>query len=187
MPFWSDVSTVPKRNHRFLVSLGALGAPQYTVKTVSKPKFSVNNVEHNFLSHKFNFPGIVSWDPVSMTVADGAGFMNEDGVFSTSAGDNNAENFYAALITSGYITPSDMSTTQQSSFSKSQAAGAAGKITISQIGDDQTILDRFELISPWIESVDFGSLSYEDDGITEIQLSFRYDYATFMGINATGA
>tara|TARA_R110000824_G_scaffold151702_2_gene322745 strand:+ start:357 stop:938 length:582 start_codon:yes stop_codon:yes gene_type:complete len=187
MPFWSAANVVPKRNHRFLVTVGGLPVPQYTAKTVSKPVFNVNNVEHNFLSHKFNFPGMVTWDPVEMTFVDGAGATdntNSPPVF-VSDDSNNAKNFYNAIIGSGYLAPANMDATTSRTFNKSAATFALGSVLIQQIGDDSTVLDEFQLVNPWLEKIDFGSLSYEDDGITEISVTFRYDYALFGGINAT--
>ena len=64
MPFWSTNFRAegaplkdPKRNFRFKVEFdgieGDSGALAWYAKSVTKPSFTVENVEHAYLNHKF--------------------------------------------------------------------------------------------------------------------------------------
>ena len=81
MSFWSQQSTEPYRQFRFLVSF-ELGAPaqgadagsganlHFFAMKVDKPMFKVGEYNHKFINHQFNFPGRVAWDPVTITMVD---------------------------------------------------------------------------------------------------------------------
>ena len=66
--FWSDASIEPKRKFRWLLSFR--GVPQWIMKKVGKPNFSLGEAEHNFLNYKFYYPGRVEWAEISMTLVD---------------------------------------------------------------------------------------------------------------------
>ena len=41
----------------------------------------------------------------------------------------------------------------------------------------QDVVEEWVLHGAWIKDVKYGDLSYEDDGMTEISVELRYDYA----------
>lgn len=168
MAFWSDSNLNPKRKNRFLVTIGDL--PQYLAKSAGKPSFSINNHEHNFLNHKFNFPGMISWDPIEITFVDAG-----------DSGDDTASALYQLLTNSGYVTPGDENAARNNAINKSSATSAAGQIIIEQIDETGSPIETSTLHNAWIESVSFGDVSYEDDGIVELTVSIRYDWAEIEG------
>jgi hypothetical protein len=66
--FWGDASLEPKRKFRWI--LGMNGIPHWLLKTASRPNISLTEAEHDFLNYKFYFPGRVSYDELSITLAD---------------------------------------------------------------------------------------------------------------------
>ena len=66
--FWSDYSIEPKRKFRWVLSFR--GIPQWILKRVTKPNFTVETTEHSFINYKFYYPGRVTWEEVSLTLAD---------------------------------------------------------------------------------------------------------------------
>jgi len=70
--FWTSANVEPKRKYRFLVQItgtkevGAL----WFAKGVNKPEITVESTEHTYLNHKFYYPGMVSWNEVSVTLVD---------------------------------------------------------------------------------------------------------------------
>ena len=66
--FWSDSRIEPKRKFRWLLSFR--GVPQWIMKKVGKPNFSLGEAEHSFLNYKFYYPGRVEWSEISMTLVD---------------------------------------------------------------------------------------------------------------------
>ena len=81
MPFWStnfgEDTTLndPKRKFRFIVEFQGIqaaqgGAQLWYAKTAAKPSFKVETTEHNYLNHKFHYPGAVTWEEVSITLVN---------------------------------------------------------------------------------------------------------------------
>ena len=43
------------------------------------------------------------------------------------------------------------------------------------------ILETWTLKNPWVSTLNFGDLSYEDDGLLELSMTITYDWAEFSG------
>ncbi len=69
MSFWTSKDIDPKRNFRFRLSNGG-GTHWWWAKTVDRPSFDVSNSEYQLINHKFKYPGIATWKPISITVVD---------------------------------------------------------------------------------------------------------------------
>jgi hypothetical protein len=166
MAFWSTADVEPKRGFRFLVQIGT--DVVWWAKQVSTPSFDVGEVEHSFLGNKYYFPGKVSWTEVSLTLVDP---VSPDAVFKT--------NEY--LVNSGYMIPSEesMGEGQAETISKKKATEVGLKlINIQVLNADGDIIEDWSLNNPFIKSVKYGDLSYEDDSLRTIELGIRYDWAT---------
>lgn len=190
MTFWTSAALEPKRQYRFLVTLGNMpGGLQFVVKKTTKPKIVVSNTEHNYLNHTFNFPGRVKFDPVTMTVVDA---VNPD----------SGQNLAAALQAGGYVIPRN--STQVTTMSKLGAVTALGTVKIKQISEsfvgqingasggelqdpsgfsDREIGEGVEvevwtLNNAWIEEFTPSELDYSSDELSTIELKIRYDWAT---------
>mgnify|MGYP003121460188 CR=1 FL=1 len=179
--FWSSAKPDPKRQYRFIVTIGDSQAtsanpnriPQFVAKTVTKPKVSITTVPHMFLDHEFKYPGRVTWDPVTVTMVDPGG---EDDIA-------------AALINrlgiSGYKYPD---TTAQAliSLSKEKASNALGSVFISQLNAEGRTVEEWALHNAFITSLDFGGLDYGSDDLSEISLELTYDWAVLNGSGGLG-
>jgi hypothetical protein len=170
--FWNSSALEPKRQHRWLLGL-AKGLQPYTVKTTDKPSFTINESEHQYFGHKFYYPGTVSWNEISVTLVD-------------PVDPDQSAALTQILENSGYLTPdrSDISNPQMHTVSKARAVAAIGpELTLSQYGVDSTgaPIETWTLHNPWIKDVKFGSLDYGSDDLVEIELTIRYDWATYSG------
>lgn len=165
MAFWSQADVEPKRGFRFIVQIGTQVV--WWAKQVSTPSFDVGEVEHSFLGNKYYFPGKVSWSEVSLTLVDP---ISPDAVALT--------NQY--LIDSGYMIPVNADDESQwKTISKSKATNVGlENIDIQVVNADGTIIEHWELKNPFIKSVKYGDLSYEDDALRTVELGIRYDWAT---------
>ena len=172
--FWSDASLEPKRQHRWLLYVGGepiagstqgtVGIPTYVVKRVTKPQFTISETIHSFFGHKFYYPGSVEWQTTSFTLVD-------------PVDPDVSRKLYEALISSGYNVPESE---RVNTLSKDLSVKALGQIvTLQQLNAENVVVDQFQLINPWITSVEFGSLDYESDAMVEVNVTIRYDYATF--------
>jgi hypothetical protein len=174
MPFWStnfgeDVTLKdPKRNFRFTIEFQGIqdeqgGALAWYAKSATKPSFTIENVEHSYLNHKFYYPGAVTWNTISVVMVDP---VSPD-VTAT---------FADILTQSGYSPPTNASSL--GSISKAKAAGALGAVMITQIDSDGNPLETWTLKNAFVKDVQLGELSYGDDELSTATVELMYDWAS---------
>lgn len=166
--FWSQATTEPKRKFRWLLYFG--GMPQFIAKTVSKPSFDVKTSQHMFLQHQFNYPGRVTWNPITMTLVDP---VDPDAT----------QSLYNILQASGYVLPTDVNGGPEGmeTISKQKMVEALGnRIQIDQIGPGgaSEIIESWILNNPIITSAKFDDLDYGSDEMLNISVGISYDWAT---------
>ena len=183
MPFWSTnfggdpTLKDPKRNFRFKVEFDGIdaesgGALAWYAKSVTKPSFTVENVEHAYLNHKFYYPGAVTWNTITIEMVAP---LTPD-VTAT---------FADILQQSGYAPPA--TSTALGSISKAKAANALGQITITQIDSDGNPLETWTLWNGFVKDFQLGTLAYGDDELTVTTLEVMYDWARVTTENASEA
>lgn len=167
--FWTQSTTNPKRKYRFQVSLNsgaavgtALGSGViWFAKTVAKPEITVNTAEAQYLSHKFYYPGTVEWNEVSLTLIDP---VSPDAAQAT----------LQMLTNMGYLGPNESKDADPQTISKGQAF----QVVITQIDSDGNPQETWTLKNAIITKLAFGDLDYSSEDLSEIEMSFRYDWAT---------
>ena len=179
MAFWNDQWSAPKQKSRFVVKIGE--ETLFNVKSVTKPKYSVDVKEYTLLNHKFKYPGIPAWDPITIVFVDPRG----QGVHATES------KLYEMIMKSGYNIPTagkdtaiEKASNAELSFENvwsgnSNTGGHGGNILIQQIDADGKATDTWSLFGPVIKSISFGDLAYDSDDLVEYTLEVEYDYATF--------
>ena len=167
--FWADAVTEPKRAYRWVMSFR--GVDQWLMKKVDKPSFAISESEHSFLNYKFYYPGRVDWNELSCTLVDP---IQPDA----------SATLMKLVKDAGYIYPDDINNDMDRAITvnkRKSIAAVGGSIYIKQIdADGKGIVEAWELKNPWIKTINFGSLSYEDDGIVEIEVSLRFDWARLV-------
>lgn len=159
--FWSSPEAMdPKRKHRFVLLTNFI--PIYTVKNVSRPKFSVSEVTHNYLGHEFKFPGVPKWDKVSVTLVD---VINPD----------SAATLMDAIKYAGYHPLKDAN--DFATLSKRAAHRALGVVQIMVLGADGRPVEVWTLRNAWISSVGFSQLDYSGGDLQDITVEITYDWA----------
>jgi hypothetical protein len=167
---WNDPGLEPKRAYRWLLRFGAASdaVPEYICKKVDKPSFSISEQEHVFLNHKFWYPGRVEWNEIKVTIVDPLAF-------------DAANKLQQIIADSGYLIPDELdaglSASKLTTVSKAKAVEQVGRVVIQQIDANGDAVSQFELHNTWIKEVNYGTLSYEEDGLVEIELTLRYDWA----------
>ncbi len=165
----------PKRGFRFKITFEGLndGEIVWFAKKVGKPGFSITEVGHSYLNHKFYFPGRVEWEPISMTLVDP---VSPGAVAQTNA----------LVVSSGYQVPG--SATDLQTISKGKSNASIGNIQIDQIDADGAVVESWSLKNVFVKSLKFGELAYESDELIEIELELRYDWAVCeIGDDVDGA
>tara|TARA_B100000214_G_scaffold355295_1_gene312932 strand:- start:1187 stop:1807 length:621 start_codon:yes stop_codon:yes gene_type:complete len=174
--FWNVTSVEPKRQFRWFLTVN--GIPQWVLKTAKKPSFKVTETPHDFLNYKFHYPGRIEWEPIDITLVD-------------PVQPDSTQILYKMLLDGGYVLPSNYQaqaaatkprTISKNSFVKAFSGG--GEVYLEQIssndpneGGQTGMLEKWAIKNPFITSCNFGDLSYENDGLVEISLTIRYDFA----------
>jgi hypothetical protein len=176
MAFWTQGvnkgTLEPKRNFRFKVSINSFedGGMVWWAKSVTKPSYEITESEHTFLTHKFYYPGRLSWQEVEMTLVDpispgAVGGLNK------------------LVRKQGYVIPelgagADVVDPMLETMSKGKGSSGMGTVQIIQLDSNGNELETWELSNAWIKGVKYGDLAYDNDDLTEITLTLRYDYAS---------
>ena len=182
MSFWTtEGATDPKRNFRFRVTIAGFGGSNndsatsggnnsvvWWAKKVQKPNYSVAEVKHVFLGHTFYYPGKLEWQEITMTLVDPAGTDAEGGVDAL-------RKLNKIIESSGYKLPTKNAGT--TTMSKDKSSGALGTVQIEQLNADGNAVETWVLKNPFLKKVTFSDLDYENDDLTSVDISFRYDWA----------
>ena len=172
MAFWNLASSEPKRQHRYLVNFSGLeGYQEYLAKTCGTPGFTLSSISHKFLGNEYHYPGSVTWDEITIQLVNS---INPDG--------NTL--LMQALVGSGYLFPDD----QAAAFNaggvvgtpnKVDALAALGDVIIRELTGEGTPCGTWKLNNAFITSAKFGSLDYSGDEILNIDVTVKYDWATY--------
>lgn len=168
--FWGQTSAAPKRQFRFELGFSRKNGnspgdvPLWAVKTATKPVAEISTITHQYIDHTFNFPGRVTWQPITVTLVDP---VNPDLAYS----------FLQILGGAGYKYPSDPNIAR-GSLSKQKFEEEIGSVYIRQIDSDGKEIEKWNLVNPIITNIDFGgTLSYDSDDMVEISCTITYDWA----------
>ena len=176
MTFWNEATkdSEPKRNFRFLVELQGLDDTViWYAKSVVLPSYNITNVAHSFLDNEYYYPGRIQWQESSMVLVDP---VTRNATTRTNA----------MIVESGYKIPGQVpgsDTEAAKTISKSQMKAALGGVIISVLDSEGTIVEKWELKNPILTSAKFGNLDYSNDELKQVELAFRYDWATCADIN----
>jgi hypothetical protein len=167
--FWTASPTQdPKRQFRFRVQITGIGGTDFLwyAKTATKPEISFGEAEHNYLNHRYYWPGRTEWSPVTVTLTD-------------PVDPDLAESMAKLLEAAGYRIPEgSISDVDFGSMSKSGSVTALDTVLVEQIDEEGKALETWTLKNAWVKKVTFGNLDYSNDDLTEVTLEFRYDWAT---------
>lgn len=181
MAFWSeDFKTGlsdPKRKFRFSVSFSSILTPQggpllWYAKTAAKPGFTISETVHEYLNHKYYYPGRTEWDTVDITIVDPA-----DPDMAATLSD--------IVQAAGYSPPSDAF--DLDSMAKSGATQALGNVLIAQLDELGNPIETWTLWNAFVTALKFGDLDYSSDELSEITITLRYDWARLETVTNSSA
>jgi len=167
--FWTDATAQPKRNYRFRVTISGFASNEsvvWWVKSFKPPSFELSEATHEHLDNKFYFPGRVTWNECSMTLVDP---VTPNAVQMTNQ----------LLIDSGYIVKGAGATAQTVNRTMANnALGGLGGVVVEILDATGNAIETWTLMNPFIKSVAFSDLAYDNDDLRTIDVGFRYDWAT---------
>mgnify|MGYP003660393314 CR=1 FL=1 len=169
--FWNLAESQPKRQYRWVMNIG--GIPQWLIKKVNKPGFTVSEGVHKYINHTFYYPGNVTWEEVTIEMVDP---VSPDASINLSR----------ILFDSGYVPPTDVNST--TTISKKEAVDAVQSVVIEQIDSEGAVIERWTLTNAFITSIDYGgTLKYGEEGLTTVSAKFRFDWASIETFLPGGA
>jgi hypothetical protein len=186
MAFWTDSSLQPLQSFRFRVqtTLGPFVGQWWWTKSVDLPTYDVNVNEYQLGNHKFKYPGVVTWQDVTVTVVDTATVANKLLQNLNSMGYKKPEEELRRSVGGGLA--KDPRTQQvnvdnpQQRISTFLDESVMTSIIFQQLNADGGIIQTWTLKNAFVKSVNFGRLSYEEDGLQEIIMTFSYDYIDYQ-------
>ena len=181
MAFWSQVSTEPKQKHRFKVSIVNLNQIAnadgisdivWYAKSVNLPSFEINQAEYQLGNHKFKYPGILSWNDITLTMVDPA---------------SRALDLLSSIKEAGYDIPGVAETGGYflggggEGISKDkQAESGIGGMIINVLDANGVSREQYEFKGAFIKSMNLGDLSYDSEELVEIQMVIAYDFVEIL-------
>jgi len=163
MGFWKDNTSDPKRQFRFKVNGDG---EWYWAKSIDKPTAEVSSTSYQLINHKFNFPGVVTWQPVRIVVVDDSIRTGQIYEFLKKSGYNNPGFGGGAVPNVDGI--------------KKEGFDGSNDIIFNQLDPDGFALETWTLHNSIITSIDFGRLDYSSDDLVELTIQITYDFAELV-------
>ena len=161
MAFWKTNTAEPTRKFRFRI-IG--GDTWYWVKSVDKPSFEINSNEYLLINHKIKYPGVLTWNDITITMVDIGGLVGKLEKYIGQA---------------EYFNPNKGSV--KSGIKKAGYDGKNGVLQIQQLDSAGKTVEDWHLYGAFIKSINYGQLEYSSDDLNEVQMVLSYDYATLGG------
>jgi len=176
--FWTNPTNQPTRQFRFMVSNGP-GA-WWWVQSCTKPSYDVSVEEYKLINNKFKYPGVVTWNDVTISIVDV---------------EANTVAILQSLKQGGYQPPGYIDDEVADGLSKrllhnqtkvlsekvpsgDRAKAADGSLLqIRQLNADGSDRETWTLHNAFIKSANFGQLDYSSDELVKLELVISYDYA----------
>tara|TARA_R110002020_G_scaffold410186_1_gene619944 strand:- start:229 stop:762 length:534 start_codon:yes stop_codon:yes gene_type:complete len=172
--FWSSATQEPKRSHRFLVdfTLPSGTSTQIFARTFQKPAYTIGVTEHQFLDKTFYYPGRVTWNEITMQ-------------FVNSLDPDMDSELQSILLLSGYRLPNEIATggsvNNPATVNKQNAVAAIGNgVRVSEVDGNGLTIGTYSIHNPFITSVSYGTLDYATEDLLTVDLTLRYDWATYL-------
>lgn len=167
IPPWASAKIEPKRQFKFILTIGEI--PAWVVTKASRPSPKITaSTNHKFLGHTFKFPGRLTWSDVSLTLVEPI--------------DPDVSGLVLDVVKqAGYETPSSWTADNEgwrTTFSKEKFVnGNLGDVSVKVLDSEGNVVERWTLRNSFIAGVSYSELSYANEGINTVSLTLSYDYA----------
>ena len=168
IPIWANPLTEPKRQYKFILNIS--GIPAYVIKAVDRPTVTVGEATHDFLIHKFNYPGKITWNEIAITMVD-------------PIDPDMSRKLLAFVKNAGYVYPGDFSPSPsdpnyyRKSLGKANMIDQIGQVTIDTLNSEGATLETWALNNVWVKQVTYQQASYGSEELVELGLQLKYDWA----------
>ncbi len=178
----------PKLKNRFVLYLDVQGIyiPTYLVKSATKPGFSYDNIELQYINTKTNFKGKMTWDPIEIVLYDPVAAHT----FSPKA----LNNPFVDPLSSSEDVNNDSSVLVYEWIMSSHSNYLKGREYALETYKKTLILEtlmprtniqseRWEIHGAYVSAVKWGDLDMSDDSLSTVSVTITYDYALIKDAN----
>lgn len=185
MPFFTDTAFEPKRQFRFTVNFSDQPELTFMCLKAGKPAYAIESTPHRFLNHEFKFPNIVKWEDITVSFVD-------------AREPNVGFRFFNMLKQAGYELPLGQDAVFGGGITKLQSTDGIGTVRIRQLDGGAKnlasdlaapggagaplpvgIIDEWTLKNAFISAVKWGTLDYSQDGLVNVEVTLKYDFANY--------
>ena len=165
-----------KRKYRWTLRLdthcASQSIPEYFVKTTNRPQIDIEETEINFLHGKFWIPGKATWNALTITFYDVA--------VKPGSGTGNEALFGWLATTYNFTDPAGLhQSTIRGADNDRNSGGYGCDGTLSLFDGCGTTLETWTLHGMWPQSINFGELDYSSSEECTVEVTTRYDNATY--------
>ena len=168
--FWSSHLMEPKRNYRFKMYVGSMD--HIHVKTTARPNWEIGIAEHDYLNHKFKFPGKVTFNDVEVTYVEE---ITNDAMSKLL--DILSDSGYSWTKEGTVISRLDLNTISKRRAVDALNGGTGKGVLLAEIDSEGREICHYTLHNAWISQVTPSEASYESEELQELTLRITYDYA----------
>ena len=167
IPPWASVKIEPKRQFKFILTLGDI--PAWVVVDAERPKPAfTGKVDHQFLGHKFKFPGKLECNDVGVTLVEPI--------------DPDVSGLVLDVVKkAGYNPPTTWTADNEgwrNTLSKQKFVnGNLGNIAVKVLDSEGNVVEKWTLYNPFVNGLNYSNLQYGGQAINTVKLTFSYDYA----------
>lgn len=168
-----------KRKYRWTMSVSWNGqtVPEQFVKSASRPNFSVEEQEINYMHGKMWIPGKPTYETMSVTYYDVGGQTQSGGSIST---------LYSWLASVYNFTGTPASGSSATYTQASKMGDGYGNVGYAGTGNLKLYdgcgnrMEEWSIFGMWPTQINFGDLAYDSNEEVTIEVTFRYYRATFQ-------
>ena len=164
--FWNEAKLEPKRNFRFQVEItGFTESVIWWAKTFKTPSYDISETTHDFMDNKYYFPGRLTWADCNISLVDP---VSPKAVSLTNQ----------IILDAGYkIKGKNDLASGLKTMSKQKSVDGTVSVIVTILNAEGEMVEKWTLQNAWLKGASFSDLSYEDDGLRTIDLTWRYDWA----------
>jgi len=177
MAFWSQRSKEPHRQNRWFVRFGEPNLDNsysWAIKDIQKPSFKIDTTSHVLINDTYNYPKNLVWQPIEFTLVS----VPSDKPSVASLPEVLMKLIYDSGYNNGNFGSIQKLVVLQNN--NSLALAPLSNIEINQVDANGYTIETWKLYSAIITGINFGSLSYENEGLVDIKVNITYDYAELL-------
>lgn len=163
-----DPNLTLKKKFRWTFEVTGPGqyVPPYFCKAASRPSFSMEETQIDFLNAKAFVPGKVTWEEMTVTFLDAAGSIQgqpTEALYNWIARSYNFTNYI-------------------NNFMNSKRSAYTSQILINLYDGCGSVVEYWMINDAWVKNAKFGELMMESNDNVEVELTLRFSQVRYYSV-----